>query len=64
MAAKTVEERLTELEAKVDQILTAKPSLNGQSEPWWRKIEGRFKDNPEFDEAMRLGREYRETLGS
>ena len=30
------------------------------AEPWWKRIAGVFADDPAFDEAMRLGREYRE----
>lgn len=28
---------------------------------WWREIAGTFANNPDFEEAMRLGREYRES---
>lgn len=31
-------------------------------QPWWRTTAGRFADDPEFDEIIRLGREYRESL--
>ena len=30
-----------------------------QSEPWWLKVAGSFKDDPTFDEATRLGLEWR-----
>ncbi len=26
---------------------------------WWEEIAGTFADDPAYDEAMRLGREYR-----
>ena len=53
----TLEERLTDLERKVDAILKGK---KGQAdEPWWRRHFGAFKDDPSFDEAVRLGAEYR-----
>jgi hypothetical protein len=29
---------------------------------WWKRIVGVFKDDPEFEKAMRLGREYRRSL--
>ena len=35
---------------------------NGSSVPWWRQIAGRFANDPVYDEAMRLGRQYRESL--
>jgi hypothetical protein len=29
--------------------------------PWWEKIAGSFADDPDFDEAERLGREWRKS---
>jgi hypothetical protein len=29
---------------------------------WWRDDAGRFADDPVFDEIVRLGRQYRESL--
>ncbi len=60
-----LEERVAHLEAevarlknKVENDSPSKPS----SQPWWEKIAGTFSDNPAYDEAMRLGREYRNSL--
>jgi hypothetical protein len=59
----TIEERLAHLEAEVaslkNKVETNSPST---SIPWWEKIAGTFADNPAYDEAMELGREYRESL--
>ena len=33
-----------------------------QTIPWWEKIAGTFANSENYDEAMRLGREYRESL--
>ena len=64
MAATTtqIEERLSALEEEVAQ-LKAKSMTEPvrQSERWWHKIAGTFADNPDFEEAMRLGREWRES---
>ena len=30
--------------------------------PWWKQIRGSFANDPAFLEAMRLGRQYRESL--
>lgn len=63
MATATIEERLTRLEEKVarfapdEQTTTATPQT-----AWWKRIVGVYKDDPEFAEAERLGREYRESL--
>jgi hypothetical protein len=30
--------------------------------PWWKKIAGIFADDPAFEEAMGLGREWRQSF--
>ena len=63
MAGLSVEERLTTVEQELArlklQLATDKPQT---ITPWWKKIVGVYKDDPEFDAAERLGREYRESL--
>jgi hypothetical protein len=62
MAAAEVELRLAALEAEVAQL---KQRLEENVEPkkhWVDKVAGAFADDPDFLEAMRLGREYRESL--
>lgn len=58
MPALTVEERLTELEEKVAQLLS-KETETKKPAPWWEKHFGAFKDSPYYEEATRLGAEYR-----
>lgn len=54
MAAKEVELRVAALEAEMKRLKsTAK-------RPWWETIAGTFDDDPTYDEAMALGRAYRE----
>ncbi len=62
MAALSLEERMTALEAEVQQ-LKQRQELDKSDDaiPWWEKIRGQFKDDPAYDEAMRLGREWRES---
>jgi hypothetical protein len=55
-----LEERLKLLEAEVDR-LKQKIDLTPAALPWWEKIAGTFAENPAYDEAMKLGREYRES---
>jgi hypothetical protein len=62
MSAEPIEQRLIELERKVRQIESTVGSQAEGELPWWRRIAGRFAGNSEFDEAMRLGREYRQSL--
>ena len=55
-----LEERLTLLEAEVDRV-RRKVDITPADLPWWEKIAGTFVENPAYDEAMKLGREYRES---
>ena len=55
----SLEKRVAALEAEVAQLKQERG--NAQVEvPWWEKIWGTFKDDPDYQEAMRLGREYRQ----
>ena len=60
MAALGLEERLSLLEAEVKQLKEERVSAEKQI-PWWEQISGVFKDDPLFDEAERLGREWRDS---
>ncbi len=57
MSTSALEERVTLLETEVlhlKQLLKKTASV-----PWWEQIHGVFADTPAFDEAVRLGRNYR-----
>jgi hypothetical protein len=56
-----LEERVAHLEAEV-ALLKNKVENDLSPKPWWEKIAGTFSDNSAYDEAMRLGREYRNSL--
>jgi hypothetical protein len=60
---KTVEERLEQLEKEVT-LLKLSQSINvdlaAKKPGWVAKIEGSFKDAPDFTEILRLGREERQ----
>ncbi len=47
----------TEL-AQMKQMLSESLQKNA---PWWLKVAGSFEDDPTFDEAIRLGREWRKS---
>lgn len=61
MSTRTLEDRVTILEQELallkQQLQTDKPQA---TEPRWKQIIGVFKNDPLFDEAERLGREWRE----
>ena len=63
MSVQTLEERLTAVEIELQQIKQEKEQNKQQNKviPWWEQIRGQFKDDPMYDEAMRLGREWRES---
>ena len=53
-----LEERLQKLETEVRELQNA----TGQAKPvpWYRQAAGQFKDDPVFDEIVRLGKELRD----
>jgi hypothetical protein len=57
-----LEKRIAVLEAEVAS-LKSKAEKNGNKNdlPWWKQRLGVFADDPAHEEAMRLGREYRES---
>ena len=62
MATETLEVRLTTLEKEMalvkEQLAAVKPE---EPVPWWDQVYGSFADSEGFEEAVRLGREYRES---
>lgn len=62
MTVASIEERVAALEVEVARLKQQIEALNKPSGPWWQEISGAFADDPMFEEAMRLGREYRESL--
>lgn len=64
MSNTEIETRLAHLETEVAHLkaqLQSAPAKT-QEKPWWQEILGSFANDPDYDEAMRLGREYRESL--
>jgi chaperonin cofactor prefoldin len=59
-----LEQRVETLEAEVALLKSQLKSVSSPTKPWWEKISGTFAENPAYDEAMQLGREYRESLNS
>jgi hypothetical protein len=60
MTTQQLEARLATLEeemVEVKRLLMTKKEL--PQVPWWDKIAGSFAGDPDFDEAERLGREWR-----
>ena len=54
-------QRVTDLEAAVSNF-KGKFAALATVQPWWEQIVGTFADDPIYDEAMKLGRHYRQSL--
>jgi hypothetical protein len=63
MSLAQIETRLAALEAKVSQIQISRNSGAApvKNKAWLEEIWGSFSGDPAFEEAMRYGREWRET---
>ena len=57
-----IEKRLAVLETEVASLKSKVEKKDDKNEiPWWKQHLGIFADDPAHEEAMRLGREYRES---
>ena len=55
----TVEQRLEQLEKRVAELTDALEQAR-KPKQGWEKSFGAFKDDPHYESAMKLGREWRE----
>lgn len=60
MTLEQVEARLAALETEVAQ-LKVRVGEDG-NRLWWKRWVGAFRGDPHYEEALRIGRKYRETL--
>lgn len=68
MTSQQLEERSQQLEARVAALETELAhmkqllsSVNQKKTPWWEQIAGSFENDPNFDEAVRFGQEWRKS---
>jgi hypothetical protein len=60
MAQSSLKHRMDLLEQELEKL---KERIDPTpAKPWWIELFGVHRDDPAFAEAMRLGREYRESL--
>ena len=62
MAASALALRVAALEAEVAQMKEQLAQTTESSRTWLDEIFGAFDNDPIYEEAMRLGRKYRESL--
>lgn len=62
MAAAELELRVAALEAEMARVKEQLDKSAGSQGDWLDEIFGAFDHDPIYEEAMRLGREYRESL--
>jgi hypothetical protein len=55
---KTIEERLQKLEWELEALKSKRLPKEDQGD-WLSSIIGSFEDDPDFDEIVRLGKEFR-----
>jgi hypothetical protein len=54
-------QRVAALEAEVTKLKSQMEAMQ-TPQPWWEQIAGTFQNDPMYEEAMRLGRQYRQSL--
>jgi hypothetical protein len=62
MASAPLEDRVTALEREVARLKARVEGTGQTTEDWLDKMWGSFANDPAFEEAMRLGREWRESF--
>lgn len=62
MTVDELTKRVAALEREVTELKKQIQTRSKDDRPWWERCAGRFADDPGFEEMVRLGREYRESL--
>lgn len=57
-----LEGRVATLEAELSKLKQLLVSLLQRETPWWSSIAGSFEDDPTFEEAVQLGKEWRQSV--
>jgi hypothetical protein len=61
MSETKIEKRLAALELEVADLKKKISPVNETNRPWWEINAGEFANDPMFEEAMELGRQYRKS---
>jgi len=60
-SSQRLEVRVETLEAELTQMKQVLLGLHQKQSPWWLKVVGSFENDPTFDEAVRVGQEWRKS---
>jgi hypothetical protein len=61
--ATKLEQRVTVLERELRKMRSdLKAVRKASQQPWWKRLAGRFKNDPFFDEITKAGKAYRRSL--
>jgi hypothetical protein len=61
MSETQIEKRLAALEMEVANLRKKIAPVKEATKPWWEINAGEFANDPMFEEAMELGRQYRKS---
>jgi hypothetical protein len=61
MTSGKLEKRVAALEAELASLKSKLEGLS-PSQPWWERIAGTFENDPVYEKAMEMGRQYRRSL--
>lgn len=62
MSSDVLEQRISAIEQRLIDVQRQLSRLDTRTKgDWLASVLGRFKDNPDYEEVVRLGREFRET---
>ncbi len=56
-----LEVRVATLETELSKLKQLLTGLLQKETPWWVSIAGSFEDDPKFEEAVKLGQEWRKS---
>ena len=63
--ATKLEQRVTVLERELRKMRSdLKAVRKASQQAWWKRLAGRFKNDPLFDQTIKAGKAYRRSLAS
>jgi hypothetical protein len=61
MSPKALEKRVATLELELTKLKNRVETVE-PGKPWWERIAGTFEKDPVYEQAMKLGKKYRQSL--